>query len=197
MLRLDDIDRWAVSQVAQLVATLTLIGWVASHGLTVSWAWDAPAARAAQAPSSSSAALVVPVRGVDAADLRDTFDDARAGGTRQHHAIDIHAPLGTPVLAAAEGVVARVHDGSGGGKSIYQLSQDSTRVYYYAHLVRYAAGLAPGTSVDAGDVIGYVGDTGNAPPGVYHLHFAIWTVNDPNSVWRGNPINPYPLLTAS
>ena len=137
--------------------------------------------------------LVIPVQGIEPDDLVDTFDDARGQG-RVHDAIDILAPRGTPVMAATDGRILRLFTSDKGGLTIYQLGRDRRTVYYYAHLDAYAAGLAKDQTVRRGQVIGTVGDTGNAAPGNYHLHFAMWTVSDPASFWDGTPINPYPVL---
>lgn len=137
--------------------------------------------------------LVVPVVGVKREQLRDTFTDARSEG-RVHDAIDIMAAQNTPVVAAADGEIARFFDSVRGGITIYQYSRDKRLIYYYAHLARRADGLQEHAFVRQGTVIGYVGDTGNAGAGNFHLHFAIWTVNDPKHYWDGANLNPYPLL---
>jgi peptidoglycan LD-endopeptidase LytH len=137
--------------------------------------------------------LIVPVAGVRREDLSDTFKDSREGG-RVHDAIDIMAPGGTPVLAAGDGEIARFFDSERGGITIYQYSRDKKLIYYYAHLQRRADNLKEGQFVKQGTVIGYVGDTGNSGAGNFHLHFAIWTINDPKRYWEGTNINPYPLL---
>ncbi len=139
------------------------------------------------------AGLIIPVAGVRASELRDTFNEARAEG-RTHNAIDIVAPQGTPVLAAANGEIVKFFLSERGGNTIYQMSEDRKYVFYYAHLESYAAGLAQGHQARQGEVIGYVGDTGNAGAGNYHLHFSIWLVTDPKSYWDGININPYPIL---
>lgn len=125
--------------------------------------------------------------------LRDTFADARSEG-RVHDAIDIPAAQGTAVLAAADGTIAKLFHSDRGGTTIYQLSTDSKFFYYYAHLDRYAEGLAEGQFVKQGTTIAYVGDTGNAGAGNYHLHFSIAQAADPKRYWEGVNINPYPLL---
>ena len=125
--------------------------------------------------------------------LRDTFSDARAEG-RIHDAIDIPAAQGTPVVAAADGTIIKLFQSDRGGTTIYQLSSDARFFYYYAHLDRYADGLAEGQFVKQGTTIAYVGDTGNAGPGNYHLHFSIAIASDPKRWWEGVNINPYPLL---
>ena len=137
--------------------------------------------------------LLLPVQGVRASQLHDTYNDARSGG-RVHDAIDIHAPLDTPVLATADGTILKLHYGARGGKSIYQLDDDNRTRYYYAHLDHYAPGIAEGVRVTRGQVIGYVGDTGNAQPGDYHLHFAIAILSSLSRWWGGDNVNPYEVL---
>ncbi len=125
--------------------------------------------------------------------LQDTFTDARSEG-RRHDAIDIIAPRGTPVVAATDGRILRLFQSVKGGITLYQLGQDERTVYYYAHLDRYADGIAEGRVLRRGETIAYVGDTGNATPGNYHLHFQIYLVNDPKKFFTGENLNPYPLL---
>jgi murein DD-endopeptidase MepM/ murein hydrolase activator NlpD len=137
--------------------------------------------------------LIIPVQGVRPDQLQDTFMDARTEG-RVHDAIDIPAPVGTPVLAAADGDIAKLFQSERGGTTIYQYSADKRLVYYYAHLQRYADGLTPGKFAHQGEVIAYVGDTGNAGAGNYHLHFSISVIPNPTRYWEGTNINPYPLL---
>ena len=151
-----------------------------------------------QTPSSfvGRVDLIIPVAGVRPDQLIDTFDDAREEG-RVHDAIDIISPAGTPVIAAAAGKILKLFQSERGGTTIYQLSADEKTVYYYAHLQGYADGLAEGKVVHQGEVIAYVGDTGNAGVGNYHLHFSIASVSDPKRYWEGTNINPYPLLRSS
>ena len=137
--------------------------------------------------------LIIPVAGVRPDQLIDTFDDARSEG-RVHDAIDIPAAAETPVLAAADGKILKLFNSERGGTTIYQLNANGDLVFYYAHLARYADGLAEGNTVKQGEVIAYVGDTGNAGAGNYHLHFSIAAVSDPKHYWEGTNINPYPLL---
>jgi len=137
--------------------------------------------------------LLLPVEGVSPGQLRDTYNDARSGG-RVHDAIDIHAPRGTPVLATTGGTIIKLHHSGLGGITLYQLDDDGRTRYYYAHLDRYAAGIAQGVRVERGQVIGYVGDTGNAAPGDCHLHFAIAILNDVSRWWGGTNVNPYDVL---
>jgi murein DD-endopeptidase MepM/ murein hydrolase activator NlpD len=137
--------------------------------------------------------LIVPVAGVRPDQLRDTFSEARSEG-RIHDAIDIPAPRGTPVLAAADGSILKLFQSERGGTTIYQLSTDGKFVYYYAHLDLYAEGLTEGHLAKQGETIAYVGDSGNAGAGNYHLHFSIAVISDPKRYWQGVNINPYPLL---
>ena len=137
--------------------------------------------------------LIIPVAGVRPDQLLDTFDDARSEG-RVHDAIDIMAPAETPVLAATDGKIIKLFNSERGGTTIYQLSANQDLIFYYAHLARYADGLAEGNTVKQGEIIAYVGDTGNAGPGNYHLHFSIAAVSDSKRYWEGTNINPYPLL---
>ena len=146
------------------------------------------------ASALASMRLLIPVEGVKPSELRDTFDAARSEG-RVHDAIDIAAPRGTPVVAAADGRVVKLFQSAKGGTTIYQLAAaDEHFVFYYAHLDHYADGLTEGHVARRGETIAYVGDTGNAGPGNCHLHFAIWLITDPKHYWDGQNINPYPLL---
>ncbi len=140
-----------------------------------------------------SGTLMIPVVGIKREDLRDTFDDARSEG-RVHDAIDIIAAGGTPVVAAIDGKIIKFFDSEKGGVTIYQLGPDEHTVYYYAHLQRRANDLQEGVLVKQGTLLGFVGDTGNAGPGNYHLHFAIWTIAEPKHFYDGTNLNPYPLL---
>ena len=137
--------------------------------------------------------LIIPVAGVRPDQLRDTFSESRSEG-RVHDAIDIAAPLGTPVLAAAGGTIVKLFHSERGGTTIYQLSTDNKFVYYYAHLDRYAEGLTEGHVAEQGETIAYVGNSGNAGAENYHLHFSIALISDPRHYWQGVSINPYPLL---
>lgn len=152
-----------------------------------------PAARAARAEIAPSG-LAIPVAGVRGNQLIDTFTQARAGG-RPHDAIDIIAPRGTPVVAAAEGTVEKLFfSNGGGGITVYVRSVDGLWMYYYAHLDAYAPGLHEGQRLARGDPLGAVGSTGNANPAGPHLHFAISAMGPNDHWWQGRPINPYPLL---
>ena len=139
--------------------------------------------------------LAIPALGIKARQLVDTFSQARAGGARVHDAIDIMAPPGTPVVAAAPGTVEKLYFSyGGGGITAYVRSPDGRWTYYYAHLRNYAPGLREGETLKQGDPIGSVGSTGNANPAGPHLHFAINRMQPGQKWWQGTPINPYPLL---
>ncbi len=140
--------------------------------------------------------VIVPVAGITPSDLNDNYMQVRGGGTRLHGAIDIMAPRNTPVLAAVDGTVRKLFTSAGGGLTIYQFDQNEERIYYYAHLDRYAPLLREGQFVRQGSVIGFVGTTGNAAPDAPHLHFAIEMLPPTKEWWKGTPINPYPVLTA-
>jgi peptidoglycan LD-endopeptidase LytH len=140
------------------------------------------------------AGLAIPVVGVKADQLTDTFTQARANG-RRHDAIDIMAAEGTPVIAAADGTVEKLFFSQGGGGiTIYERSPDQKWMYYYAHLQSYAPGLVEGQQVKRGQVIARVDHTGDANAAAPHLHFAINAMAPGERWWNGTPINPYPLL---
>ena len=141
------------------------------------------------------AGLALPVQGIKPEQLSDTYSQARAGGARIHDAIDIMAPEGTPVLAAADGTVEKLFFSQGGGGiTAYVRSPDQRWTYYYAHLQAYAPGLHEGQRVARGDPIGLVGSTGNASPGGPHLHFAIHRMQPGEKWYQGSAVNPFPLL---
>jgi murein DD-endopeptidase MepM/ murein hydrolase activator NlpD len=146
-------------------------------------------------PTAGPGGLIIPVAGVQPSQLVDTFEQARAEG-RRHDAIDIMAARGTPVIAAAPGVVEKLFYSKAGGNTVYERSPDRRLIYYYAHLDSYAPGLAEGAVLRAGDAIGKVGSTGDASPDAPHLHFEIQQTS-PDRKWyqQTTPLDPYPLLT--
>lgn len=137
--------------------------------------------------------LTIPVTGVKTEDLLDTFDDMR--GTRRHEALDIPAPRGTPVLSATDGTLLRLYTSERGGLMIYTADASERFILMYAHLDGYADGMRDGVALRRGQVIGYVGTTGNAPPNLPHLHFAIARSSDVSKWWQGTPVDPFPLLS--
>jgi murein DD-endopeptidase MepM/ murein hydrolase activator NlpD len=147
----------------------------------------------AATPRPSPPPLLLPVAGLRVDQLHDTYSDARGQG-RSHDAIDIMAPTGTPVLAVDDGTIAKLFNSEPGGLTIYQFDPRAEYAYYYAHLDRYADGIREGQPVSRGDVIGYVGFSGNASPSAPHLHFAIFLLGPEKNWWQGTPINPYPSL---
>ena len=136
--------------------------------------------------------LRMPVAGIDPGKLHSNFADQRGG--HRHEALDIMAPRGTPVMAVAQGNVAKLFTSKQGGLTVYQFDDAGTLCYYYAHLDRYAAGLKEGTLLRAGDVLGYVGSTGDASETAPHLHFAIFRLGPEKQWWKGTAIDPLPFL---
>ena len=137
--------------------------------------------------------LLIPVAGVEAKHLFDTFSQSRGGG-RPHEARDIAAPRGTPVFAVDDGKVVKLFNSKPGGLTVYQFDPAQERAYYYAHLDSYAPGLAEKQDVKRGELLGYVGSTGNANPAAPHLHFAIFALGPEKRWWQGTAINPYPFF---
>lgn len=135
--------------------------------------------------------LMVPVEGVEPATLRDTYHESRSGG-RIHMATDILAMRGTPVLAAAPGRIIKLANGGAGGITIYVADASGRYVEYYAHLMGYAPNVKEGLAVQEGDVIGFVGTTGNAPPNTPHLHFQV--MRSDGNYWNGTPIDVRPFI---
>jgi murein DD-endopeptidase MepM/ murein hydrolase activator NlpD len=197
MHQLHDLLRLRWQPLAALAAAvLALPAPSAAQGPLLAFAAPEPIEAPSRDPGDELRArhLLIPVEGITAAQLRDTYNAARSGG-RVHDAIDIHAPRGTPVLAVADGVIRKLHSGERGGNSLYQIDNDGRTRYYYAHLDQYADGIAEGRAVRRGEVIGYVGDTGNAAPGDYHLHFSIAILDNPSRWWSGLNVNPYAVFT--
>lgn len=138
-------------------------------------------------------APIIPVAGVQAKNLIDSFDDMR-GGTRRHNALDIMAQRNTPVLAATSGTILKMHDSVAGGLSIYESDPTSRFVIMYGHLDSYRPGLKEGASVKRGEILGFVGSTGNASPLAPHLHFQIMRNDNMKEWWKGTPLNPFPVF---
>jgi len=137
--------------------------------------------------------LTLPIQGLQARDIQDTFAQGRPEG-KLHEATDILAARGTEIVAVEDGVIQKLFLSKPGGITIYEFDHTGVFCYYYAHLERYAAGLTEGMTVKRGDVIGYVGTTGNAPPQTPHLHFAIFRLGPEKHWWHGTAIDPYPVL---
>ena len=138
-----------------------------------------------------SRSLVLPVEGLKAADLRDSFAEGR--GTHVHEALDILAPRGTRVLAVDDGRVVKLFNSAQGGLTVYQFDPTETFCYYYAHLDGYAQGLAEGAPLSRGSLVGFVGTTGNAPRDTPHLHFTVFRLGPEKRWWEGTPVNPFPI----
>lgn len=205
------------AKVAAITATLVSAAWIVALPIWLERqdasvaASVAPAATAGERPSAgvvqdrdqptanrgvSSGRLLIPVQGVPASALIDSFGDPRGDNTRSHQAIDIVADRGTPVLAAAAGTIERLYRSDSGGNTLYVRSEDRGTIYYYAHLDGYAPGLAEGRRVARGEPLGTVGSSGNADPAGPHMHFEVLRTT-PDAEWwvPATAVNPYPLLT--
>ena len=145
-------------------------------------------------PGEGPRSLTMPVEGIDPSTIHDSFDEMRGGDTRRHDALDILAPRGTNVIATDDGTVKKLFTSVAGGLTVYQYDPDQRYCYYYAHLDAYAMGLHEGQILKRGDLIGYVGTTGNAPKDTPHLHFAVIKLDPDRRWWTGTAIDPYPLL---
>ena len=161
-------------------------------------------ARTPAAPHDESAAadmeyleerhLLVPVAGADMSKVDDSFYADRDGGERTHHALDILAPRGTPILSADDGKILRMSNSTLGGICMYTVDPEGRIVYYYAHMDHYNDAMTPGRAIVKGDTLGYVGTTGNAPKDTPHLHFQIMRWAPDGKYWNGEPIDPFELL---
>jgi murein DD-endopeptidase MepM/ murein hydrolase activator NlpD len=143
-------------------------------------------------PSAPGLHLAMPLANVDPQKLSSTYNQVRDG--HMHEALDIMAPRGTPVMAVAEGNVAKLFTSKQGGLTVYQFDNSQIWCYYYAHLDRYASGLKEGMLLRKGDVLGYVGSTGDASPSAPHLHFAVFALGPEREWWKGTAVDPLPLL---
>ncbi len=152
------------------------------------------AAPARQAAAGSSASLAMPIASYPVSSLHHDWGDPREGGQRKHQGLDLMAPGGTPVVAALSGMVEKLFDSDRGGHTVYIRSPDRRWMLYYAHLKGYAPDLAEGQQVRQGQVVGYVGDSGNAGAGNTHLHFAVSWMRAGDHWYQGEPVDPYPLL---
>jgi murein DD-endopeptidase MepM/ murein hydrolase activator NlpD len=145
--------------------------------------------------TSSILEMTPPIRGLTLANLRDTFEEVHDG--HKHEAIDIMEPKGTPVRAVVSGSIRKLFLSKPGGNTIYQFDEMGVYCYYYAHLDGYAEGLHEGMPVKSGEVIGFVGSTGNADSRTPHLHFAIFELGPEKLWWQGKAVDPYPGLAAA
>jgi murein DD-endopeptidase MepM/ murein hydrolase activator NlpD len=194
----------AAPVIAQAPARLDSAGTVSGATLTEPVAPEAapeaesPTPVAAPAPPADATGLrplLIPVSGVSAARLVDNFDETHNG--HKHEALDIMAATGTPVLAVDDGWIVKLFHSVAGGTTIYQFDPGRQIAYYYAHLDHYASGVVEGKAVSRGDVIAYVGHTGNAVESAPHLHFAMFRLGPEKRWWEGTAIDPYSLLTAT
>jgi peptidoglycan LD-endopeptidase LytH len=194
------------------VAGMLVDGWLRVYGpplpAQVRAKASAPAPTAASAPQTDASPrmestsrpiapvattgrskLRLPIDGANVDAMRGGFAEARTG--HPHEAVDILAPRHTPIHAVDEGTIAKLFVSKAGGNTIYQFDRSGRLAYYYAHLERYADGLREGASVKQGDVIGYVGTSGNAPANTPHLHFAVFELGPERQWWKGKAIDPY------
>lgn len=146
---------------------------------------DAPAPTATTGRSK----LRVPIDGFDVEAMKGGFAERRIG--HSHEAVDLLAPRNTPVHAVEDGTVAKLFLSKAGGITLYQFDPTGRICYYYAHLERYADDIREGEAVRRGQVIGYVGTSGNAPPNTPHLHFAVFELGPERLWWRGKAVDPY------
>ena len=153
---------------ALLIAGLAATGW---------WAWQQPF----MAPTRmlweisrmpAPASLPMPVRGVNVAEVADTWGAERSGD-RRHEGVDIFATRGTAVTSTTRGVVGAVREGGPGGRQVW-VRGPGLENHYYAHLDGWAEHLSQGDVVLPGDVLGFVGDSGNARGTPTHLHYGIY-----------------------
>ena len=193
----DDSARTTVSErelLQRQLATDTVSGLAVEavqEPAIVDGSGDAPEATPAELRALADA-LIMPVTGVALTQLVGSFDHAR--GVRRHDALDIPAPRGTPVVSATGGRLMKLHTSEFGGLMVYATEERERFILLYAHLDRYANGLTEGMPLRRGQILGYVGTTGNAPPNVPHLHFGIARVADVEEWWKGTPVDPFPLL---
>jgi len=154
---------------------------------------NAPLPAVAASTDVPAGKLMIPVDGVKYAQLTDTFTATR-GSERHHEALDIMAPKGTKVFAVTDGKVVKLFTSVRGGLTVYQFEPTEKFAYYYAHLDKYADGVKEGTQLKRGDLVGYVGSTGDADAKAPHLHFAVVQLTPEKQWWKGTPVNPYPLM---
>lgn len=146
---------------------------------------------------TGGAPLAMPVAGLTRSAVQESWGDPRENGLRAHHGTDIMAPQGTPVVAAAPGRIEKIWSSAAGGLTLYVRSPARDWTYYYAHLSGYANGVHEGQAVKTGDPLGFVGDTGNAGAGNYHLHFGLTRTTPEQHWYQGRDVDPYPYLAGN
>lgn len=181
--------------IVLIVLAVLAAGWIGLLALLPEAKRAAPPARAVAAAAAGDAGmLAVPIPGVARGRITDSWGDPRDNGLRLHHGTDIAAPANTPILAAAPGTIEKLWTSAAGGTTIYVRSPARTWTYYYAHLSGYAPGLHEGQAVRKGELLGYVGDSGNAGAGNFHLHFGLTRTRPEQHWYEGRDVDPYPYL---
>jgi len=181
----------AVEHVERIAAAVEANNPVATSGAEPFLSAPESDIRRPAAATTPSRKLRMPIDGLDIETMKGGFSERRDGGRRPHEAVDILAPRHTPVRADSDGTIAKLFLSKAGGITVYQFDPDERYCYYYAHLERYADGLHEGQRLSAGDVIGYVGTTGNAPPNTPHLHLAVFELTRDRRWWDGKAVDPY------
>jgi len=202
---------WPIAFAAGFFAVGAVVGWIAhAHGAPKPSAFDTPVVsgisqtnpvgiasaepRIEATSGTVGSSLRVPIDGMNIESMKGGFAEHRTG--HEHEAVDILAPRNTPIHAVEDGTIAKLFfSKGGGGNTIYEFDPSGRLSYYYAHLERYADGLHDGQKISKGDVIGYVGTSGNAPPNTPHLHFAVYELDDARRWWKGRAIDPYLVFT--
>ena len=178
--------------VLLIILAAPILLWLAA--LSLPDAANAPKPVQPSTAAQDTAYLSMPVAGVSRETLRDSWGDPRENGLRAHHGTDIPAASMTPVLAAASGVVEKLFQSKAGGTAIYIRAPQRDCIFDDAHLAGYARNIREGQAVKTGDTIGYVGDTGDAGPGNYHLHFGLTRTVAGDRWYQGNDVDPFPYL---
>lgn len=160
---------------------------------TTQYSFETP--RVIQAPNLAELPeMAPPVDNLKARELGDMFSWRRFGAVR-HNAIDIFRPKGQPLRAVVDGVIEKLYESVVGGTTLYLVDRDGRYRFYYAHLDRYATGIQEGKPVRRGDLIGYLGNSGNARWTRPHLHFQVMLTEPTGAWWKdGGTLNPYPIL---
>ncbi|MGQ4661231.1 peptidoglycan DD-metalloendopeptidase family protein [Lysobacter sp. F6437] len=184
----DSVPRDYTPLARRLLTTALVLAGLAAAGW---WAWQQPFMASTRMTWEISrmpapVSLPMPVDGVAVGAVADTWGAAR-DTDRRHEGVDIFAERGTAVASTTRGVISAVREGGLGGRQVWVLGPGMER-HYYAHLDGWAAGLSKGGVVLPGDLLGFVGDSGNARGTPTHLHYGIYG--------DGGALDPLPRLRA-